>query len=130
MVISYSKLPLERTSAVPTSLKVPTSLHQVQKFAALNCIFSRIKHAVLQKSCLDSNQTKIEKISYSSSLYNQQKAQNSFFENIVNFFLGKRSDNFELSFGIFNFFQKTNKNTSHSSKKEFIRSFFGRIFTA
>ena len=30
-------------------------------------------------------------------------------------------------FGVFNFFQKTNKNTSHSSKNEFIRSFFGRI---
>ena len=27
----------------------------------------------------------------------------------------------------FNFFQKTNKNTSHSSKNEFIRLFFGRI---
>ena len=30
-------------------------------------------------------------------------------------------------FGVFNFFQKTNENTSHSSKNEFIRSFFGRI---
>ena len=30
-------------------------------------------------------------------------------------------------FGVFNFFQKTNKNTSHSSKNEFIRLFFGRI---
>ena len=30
-------------------------------------------------------------------------------------------------FGGFNFFQKMNKNTSHSSKNEFIRSFFGRI---
>ena len=29
-------------------------------------------------------------------------------------------------FGVFNFFQKTNKNKSHSSKVEFIRSFFGR----
>ena len=27
-------------------------------------------------------------------------------------------------FGVFNFFQKTNENTSHSSKNEFIRSFF------
>ena len=30
-------------------------------------------------------------------------------------------------FGVFNFFQKTNENTSHSSKNEFIHSFFGRI---
>ena len=30
-------------------------------------------------------------------------------------------------FVVFNFFQKTNKNTSHSSKNEFIHSFFGRI---
>ena len=30
-------------------------------------------------------------------------------------------------FGVFNFFQKTNKNTSHSSKNEFICLFFGRI---
>ena len=30
-------------------------------------------------------------------------------------------------FGGFNFFQKTNENTSHTSKNEFIRSFFGRI---
>ena len=30
-------------------------------------------------------------------------------------------------FGVFNFFQKTNKNTPHSSKNEFICSFFGRI---
>ena len=30
-------------------------------------------------------------------------------------------------FGVFNFFQKTNANTSHTSKNEFIRSFFGRI---
>ena len=30
-------------------------------------------------------------------------------------------------FGVSNFFQKTNENTSHSSKNEFIRSFFGRI---
>ena len=30
-------------------------------------------------------------------------------------------------FGVFNFFQKANENTSHSSKNEFIRSFFGRI---
>ena len=30
-------------------------------------------------------------------------------------------------FGVFNFFQKTNKNTSHTSKNEFIHSFFGRI---
>ena len=30
-------------------------------------------------------------------------------------------------FGVFNFFQKTNENTSHSSKNEFISSFFGRI---
>ena len=30
-------------------------------------------------------------------------------------------------FGVFNFFQKTNVNTSYSSKNEFIRSFFGRI---
>ena len=30
-------------------------------------------------------------------------------------------------FGVFNFFQKTNENTSHTSKNEFIRSFFGRI---
>ena len=30
-------------------------------------------------------------------------------------------------FCVFNFFQKTNENTSHSSKVEFIRSFFGRI---
>ena len=30
-------------------------------------------------------------------------------------------------FGVFNFFQKTNKNTSHCSKNEFICSFFGRI---
>ena len=30
-------------------------------------------------------------------------------------------------FGGFNFFQKTNENTWHSSKNEFIRSFFGRI---
>ena len=28
-------------------------------------------------------------------------------------------------FGVFNFFQKTNENTSHSSKNEFIGSFFG-----
>ena len=32
-------------------------------------------------------------------------------------------------FGVFNFFQKTNKNTSHSSKTEFIRWFFEE-FTA
>ena len=31
-------------------------------------------------------------------------------------------------FGVFNFFQKTNKNTSHSSKNEFIRLCFGRIY--
>ena len=30
-------------------------------------------------------------------------------------------------FGVFNFFNKTNENTSHSSKNEFIRSFFGRV---
>ena len=30
-------------------------------------------------------------------------------------------------FGVFNFFQKPNENTSHSNKNEFIRSFFGRI---
>ena len=30
-------------------------------------------------------------------------------------------------FGVFNFFNKTNENTSHSSKNEFICSFFGRI---
>ena len=30
-------------------------------------------------------------------------------------------------FDVFNFFQKTNENTSHSSKNEFICSFFGRI---
>ena len=30
-------------------------------------------------------------------------------------------------FGIFSFFQKTYENTSHSSKNEFICSFFGRI---
>ena len=30
-------------------------------------------------------------------------------------------------FGVFNFFQKTNKNKSHSSKNEFVRSFFGKI---
>jgi hypothetical protein len=30
-------------------------------------------------------------------------------------------------FGDFNFFQKTNENTSHSSKSEFVHSFFGRI---
>ena len=30
-------------------------------------------------------------------------------------------------FGVFNFFQKLKKNTSHSSKNEFIHSFFGRI---
>ena len=30
-------------------------------------------------------------------------------------------------FGVFNFFQKTNENTSHSSRNEFIGSFFGRI---
>ena len=30
-------------------------------------------------------------------------------------------------FCVFNFFQKTNKNTWHSSKNEFICSFFGRI---
>ena len=29
--------------------------------------------------------------------------------------------------GVFNFFLKTNENTSHSSKNEFICSFFGRI---
>ena len=29
--------------------------------------------------------------------------------------------------GVFNFFQKTNENTWHSSKNEFIHSFFGRI---
>ena len=30
-------------------------------------------------------------------------------------------------FGVFNFFQKVNENTSHSSKNEFICLFFGRI---
>ena len=30
-------------------------------------------------------------------------------------------------FGVFNFFQKMNENTSYSSKNEFIHSFFGRI---
>ena len=30
-------------------------------------------------------------------------------------------------FGVFNFFQKTNKNMLHSNKNEFICSFFGRI---
>ena len=30
-------------------------------------------------------------------------------------------------FGVFNFFQKTNENTSHSSKNEFISLFSGRI---
>ena len=30
-------------------------------------------------------------------------------------------------FGVFNFFQKTNKNMSHTNKNEFMRSFFGRI---
>ena len=30
-------------------------------------------------------------------------------------------------FGVFKFFQKTNKNSSHSSKNEFIHLFFGRI---
>ena len=30
-------------------------------------------------------------------------------------------------FGVFNFFQKTNENMSHSIKNEFICSFFGRI---
>ena len=30
-------------------------------------------------------------------------------------------------FGVFTFFQKTNENKSHTSKNEFIRSFFGRI---
>ena len=30
-------------------------------------------------------------------------------------------------FGVFNFFQKTNKNTSHSGRNEFIHLFFGRI---
>ena len=30
-------------------------------------------------------------------------------------------------FGVFNFFKKTNENSSHTSKNEFIRSFFGRI---
>ena len=30
-------------------------------------------------------------------------------------------------FCVFNFFQKMNKNTSHSSKNEFINLFFGRI---
>ena len=30
-------------------------------------------------------------------------------------------------FGIIDFLQKTNENTSHTSKNEFIRSFFGRI---
>ena len=30
-------------------------------------------------------------------------------------------------FGVFNFFQKTNENTSHTSKNEFIHSLFGRI---
>ena len=29
-------------------------------------------------------------------------------------------------FGVFNFLQKTNENKSHSSKIEFVRSFFGR----
>ena len=29
-------------------------------------------------------------------------------------------------FDVFNFFQKTNENKSHSSKNEFVRSFFGR----
>ena len=33
----------------------------------------------------------------------------------------------ECLFGVFNFFQKRNENTSHISKKEFIHSFFGRI---
>ena len=30
-------------------------------------------------------------------------------------------------FGVFNFFQKTNENKSHSSRNEFVCSFFGRI---
>ena len=30
-------------------------------------------------------------------------------------------------FGVFNFFQKRNENTSHTSKNEFICLFFGRI---
>ena len=34
---------------------------------------------------------------------------------------------FEMVFGIIDFLQKTNKNTSYSSKNEFICSFFGRI---
>ena len=31
-------------------------------------------------------------------------------------------------FGVFNFLQKTNENKSHSSKIEFVRSFFGGNF--
>ena len=31
-------------------------------------------------------------------------------------------------FGVFNFFQKMNENTSHSSKNKFFRSLFGRIY--
>ena len=38
-----------------------------------------------------------------------------------------RSLNFEMSFVDFSFFQKTNENTSHGSKNEFICSVFGRI---
>ena len=51
-------------------------------------------------------------------------------------FVGKKSCRFFFAkgqliskclFGDFNFFQKTNENTLHSSKNEFICSFFGRI---
>ena len=38
----------------------------------------------------------------------------------------QRSVNFEMSFGVFTFFQKTNKNKSTSNKVELVRSFFGK----
>ena len=38
-----------------------------------------------------------------------------------------KSDNFKMPIWSLQIFQKTNKNASHSSKNEFICSFFGRI---
>ena len=48
-------------------------------------------------------------------------------KNTFEFFYTKGQIISKCLFGVFNFFQKTNENTSHTSKNEFICSIFGRI---
>ena len=58
------------------------------------------------------------------NLQNQKKNSIMVWKNIFLFFKGHLIS--KWFFEVFDFLQKTNENKSHSSKVEFIRSFFGR----